>query len=150
MPKRHFEDFAVGETIRLPERHVGRAEIIAFAAEFDPQPFHLDERSAPTEMTSGLSASGWHVCALLMRMLCDGFLVESSSMGSPGIETLKWRRPVRPGDRLGGAVTVLEARASASRPEMGIVRFRSEVTNQAGETVLVMECPIFFRRGATA
>lgn len=150
MPKRHFEDFAVGETIPLPERHVGRAEIIAFAAEFDPQPFHLDERTAATELTSGLSASGWHVCALLMRMLCDGFLLQSNSMGSPGIETLKWRRPVRPGDRLRGAATVLEARASTSRPEMGIVRFRSEVTNQAGETVLVMDCPIFFRRGAAS
>lgn len=149
MPKRHFEDFAVGETIPLPGRQVSRAEIISFAAEFDPQPFHLDERAPPTDLTSGLSASGWHVCALLMRMLCDGFLVESNSMGSPGIETLKWRRPVRPGDRLSGAATVLEARASASRPEIGIVRFRSEVTNQAGETVLVMDCPIFFRRGAT-
>ena len=105
MPKRHFEDFAVGETIVLPERQVGRAEIIAFAAEFDPQPFHLDERAAATELASGLFASGWHVCALLMRMLCDGIPGRiRHAMGSPGIETLKWRRPVRPGDRLGGAV----------------------------------------------
>ena len=100
VPKRFFEDFTVGQTLPLPERQVGRAEVIAFAAEFDPQPFHLDERAAATDLTSGLFASGWHVCALLMRMLCDAYLVVPSCMGSPGIETLKWRRPVRPGDRL--------------------------------------------------
>jgi len=150
VPKRHFEDFTVGETLSLPERRIGRAEIIAFAAEFDPQPFHLDERAAPTELAGGLFASGWHVCALLMRMLCDAYLVESSCLGSPGIDTLKWRRPVRPGDRISGTSTVLDIRGSASRPELGIVRFRHEVVNQAGETVVVMENPIFFRRGAAA
>ncbi len=150
MPKRYFEDFTVGETLPLPERLVGRAEMIAFAAEFDPQPFHLDERAAATDLTGGLFASGWHVCALLMRMLCDGYLVDSACMGSPGIETLKWQRPVRPGDRLAGTSTVVELRASATRPEMGIVRFRHEVVNQVGETVLLMENPIFFRRGATS
>jgi acyl dehydratase len=150
VPKRYFEDFTVGEVLRLPERQVGRAEMIAFAAEFDPQPFHLDERAAPTDLAGGLFASGWHVCALLMRMLCDAYLVDSTCMGSPGIETLKWRRPVRPGDRLSGASTVIEIRASATRPEMGIVRFRHEVVNQAGETVVLMENPIFFRRGGGA
>ena len=85
MTKRTFEDFAVGEAIQLPERQVSRAEMIAFAAEFDPQAFHLDERAPSTDLTGGMFASGWHVCALLMRMLCDGFLVESSCMGSPGI-----------------------------------------------------------------
>lgn len=148
MPKRYFEDFTVGQTLPLPERRVERAEMIAFAAEFDPQPFHLDERTPPTELTGGLFASGWHVCALLMRMLCDAYLVDAACMGSPGIETLKWRRPVRPGDRLRGASTVLELRPSATRPEMGIVRFRHEVVNQRGETVVLMENPIFFRRGA--
>jgi len=150
VPKRYFEDFTLGQTLPLPERQVGRPEMIAFAAEFDPQPFHLDERVAATDLTSGLSASGWHVCALLMRMLCDAYLVESSCMGSPGIETLKWRRPVRPGDRLTGSSTVIELRRSAKRPEMGIVRFRHEVVNQAGETVVLMENPIFFRLGAAA
>lgn len=150
MPKRYFEDFTVGQTLALPERHVTRAEMIAFAAEFDPQPFHLDERAAATDLTGGLFASGWHVCALLMRMLCDAYLVDAACMGSPGIETLKWRRPVRPGDRLSGASTVLELRRSATRPEMGIVRFRHEVVNQTGETVVLMENPIFFRRGVGA
>ena len=148
MRKRHFEDFTVGDILVLPERQVGRSEMIAFAAEFDPQPFHLDERAAATDLAGGLFASGWHVCALLMRMLCDGYLVESACMGSPGIDSLKWRRPVRPGDRLSGTSTVIGLRASASRPELGIVRFRHEIANQAGETVVLMENPIFFRRGA--
>ncbi len=149
MAKRYFEDFAVGDALPLPERQVGRAEMIAFAAEFDPQPFHLDERAAATDLTGGLFASGWHVCALLMRMLCDGFLVESACLGAPGVETLKWRKPVRPGDRLKGTSTVLDVRPSARRPEMGIVRFRHEVVNQAGETVVWMENPIFFGRRET-
>jgi acyl dehydratase len=145
--KRHFEDFALGETLTLPERQVGRSEMIAFAAEFDPQPFHLDERAAATDLAGGLFASGWHVCALMMRMLCDAYLVESACMGSPGIDSLKWRRPVRPGDRLSGTSTVIGLRNSASRPELGIVRFRHEMVNQAGETVVLMENPIFFRVG---
>ena len=146
MPKRHFEDFSVGDVFPLPERAVVRAEIIAFATEFDPQRYHLDERTPPTELTTGLSASGWHGCAMLMRMMFDGFLGQSASMGSPGIDTLKWRRPIRPGDRLRGTSTVLEIRESRSRPTMGIVRFRHEVTNQAGDVVLWMECPIMFER----
>ena len=149
MAKRYFEDFAVGERLPLGTRHVTRAEIIAFAAEFDPQPFHLDERVAGDAMVGGLIASGWHVGAMFMNLLCGGFLVESSSMGSPGIETLKWQRPVRPGDTLTGYSIVIEARASKSRPEMGIVRFRHEVVNQAGEIVMWLENPILFgRRGA--
>lgn len=150
MAKRHFEDFSVGEALPLPARQVGRAEMIAFAAEFDPQPFHLDERSPATDLSGGLFASGWHVCALLMRMLCDAYLVDSACLGSPGIDSLKWRRPVRPGDRISGTSTVVELRTSRSRPEVGIVRFRHEVVNQAGEIVAVMENPIFFRRGAAS
>jgi len=147
---RYLEDFERGQKFGSNRLFVDRERIKSFAAEFDPQPFHLDERAAATDLTSGLFASGWHVCALLMRMLCDAYLVESSCMGSPGIETLKWRRPVRPGDRLTGSSTVIELRRSATRPEMGIVRFRHEVVNQAGETVVLMENPIFFRRGAAA
>jgi len=146
MPKHHFEDFSVGDVFPLPERAVARAEIIAFATEFDPQHYHLDERTPPTELTTGLSASGWHGCAMLMRMMFDGFLSQSASMGSPGIDTLKWRRPIRPGDRLRGTSTVLESRTSRSRPTMGIVRFRHELTNQGGDVVLWMECPILFER----
>lgn len=148
MAKRYFEDFRPGDVLALPTRQVGRAEMIAFAAEFDPQPFHLDERSPATDLAGGLFASGWHVSALFMRMICDAYLLDSTSLGSPGIDSLKWRKPVRAGDRLSGTSTVVEARASGSRPDLGVVRFRHEVVNQAGETVLLMEGPIFFRRGA--
>jgi acyl dehydratase len=144
MVQRYFEDFAVGEVLPLGSRQVTRAEIIAFAAEFDPQPFHLDERQGAESMVDGLIASGWHVAGLFMRMLCDGFLLQSSSLGSPGIETLKWQKPVRAGDMLTGKATVIEARRSKSRPEMGIVRFRSEVENQAGEVVMWLQNPILF------
>jgi acyl dehydratase len=144
MVQRYFEDFTVGEAIPLGSHQVTRAEIIAFAAEFDPQPFHLDERQGSGTMVDGLIASGWHVSGLFMRMLCDGFLLESSSLGSPGIETLKWRKPVRAGDTLTAKAAVIETRRSKSRPEMGIVRFRSEVENQAGEIVMWLQNPILF------
>ena len=143
---RYFEDFIVGATLPLGSRHVTRAEIIAFAAEFDPQPFHLDEHAGGETLLGGLIASGWHVSALFMNMLCAGFLLESSSMGSPGIDTLKWRRPVRAGDTLTGQSIVLEARPSKSRPAMGIVKFRHEVANQAGAIVMWLENPILFAR----
>jgi acyl dehydratase len=149
MAKLYFEDFVVGETLPLGSRHVTRGEIIAFAAEFDPQPFHLDERAGgEARPLSGLMASGWHVGALFMSMLCRGFLLDSSSMGSPGIESLKWRKPVRPGDTLTASSIVVETRVSNSRPEMGIVRFRHEVVNQANELVMWLDNSIMFgRRG---
>jgi len=150
MTKRYFEDFVVGERLPLGSRQVSRSEIIAFAAEFDPQPFHLDERAGDNAIIGGLMASGWHVGALFMALLCKGFLLESSSMGSPGIETMQWRKPVRPGDTLTASSTVVEARASESRPEMGIVRFRHEVINQHGDIVMWLDNAILFgRRGAS-
>jgi acyl dehydratase len=146
---RAFEDFTVGLELPLGPYRVSREELVAFAAEFDPQPFHLDEAAASRTLMGGLAASGWHTCAIFMRMICDAFLLESASMGSPGIDTLKWVKPVRPGDVLTGVSRVLEARASTSRPGMGIVRFRHEVRNGASETVMWMENPILFvRRGS--
>lgn len=146
MPKRHFEDFAVGNVLPLPERRVARGEIIAFAAEFDPQPFHLDEQAPATDLTGGLIASGWHACAVFMRLLCDGWLLDSASLGSPGIDTLKWTRPLRPEDRVSGRSTVLDRRASRSRPNVGLVRFRHELVNQSGDVIMWMENSIFFAR----
>ena len=96
-------------------------------AEFDPQPFHLDQDSAEAALTGGLIASGWHVAGLFMRLMADSMLLDSTSMGSPGIDTLKWLKPVRPGDTIAARSTVTGARASQSRPGMGIVRFRHEV-----------------------
>jgi acyl dehydratase len=144
MPSRYFEDFRTGDVISLGERTATRAEIVAFGAEFDPQPFHLDEQTQASALVGGLIASGWHVGALFMRMVCDAFLLDSSSLGSPGIETLKWQRPVRPGDTISGTSTVIEARRSQSKPDRGIVRFHHEIRNQAGDVVMWMENPIFF------
>jgi acyl dehydratase len=150
MTKRAFEDFAIGEVISLGSRTVTRAEIIAFAAQFDPQPFHLDE-AAGGGLFGGLAASGWHGCAIFMRMAVDAFVGNSTCLGSPGVETLKWRLPIRPDDVLSGTTTVLDMRVLRSRPEMGLIRFRHEITNGAGETVLWLEGPILFgRRGAAA
>lgn len=139
---RYFEDFAVGDVLSLATRRVERADIVAFAAQYDPQPYHLDERTSATELTTGLSASGWHTCAMFMRMMCDGFLLETRCMGSPGVETLKWRLPVRAGDTLSGTSTVLESRLLRSRPGVGIVRFRHEVINQNGDVAAWMDNPI--------
>jgi len=151
MPMRYFEDFTVGETLPLGSRHITRAEIISFAVEFHPHPAHLDERGAADALLPGMTASGWHTGAVFMRLLCSGFLLDSTSLGSPGIETLKWQKPVRPGDTLTASSTVVEARASKSRPDMGIVRFHHEVVNQAGETVMWLDNSILFgRRGEDA
>ena len=147
---RHFEDFYVGEVLPLSPVEVMRAEIIAFAAEFDPQPFHLDEAAAAETMLGGLAASGWHTTALFMRMLCEGWLNGCASMGSPGVDSLKWLRPVRPGDRLGGRSIVVATRTSKTRPDRGFVQFRHEVENQRGEPVMVLENPIMFARRSTA
>lgn len=136
MPKLHFEDFTPGRVMEQGPRLVTREEILAFAAEFDPQLVHLDEDAARATMLGGLSASGWHTCALGMRMIADGFIRDAASMGSPGIEEVRWQRPVRPGDRLTLRCTVLETRAMKSRPQWGLVRFRFEIFNQAGECVM--------------
>ena len=148
MALRYFEDFRPGQELPLATHTISRAEIVAFAAEFDPQPFHLDEAAAADTLLGGLAASGWHTCALFMRMLFDGWLRDCASMGSPGVDTLKWLRPVRAGDILSGRSVVLEVRASKSRPDRGFVRFRHEVTNAAGQTVLLMENPVMLGRRA--
>jgi acyl dehydratase len=146
MPKRFFEDFAAGDVFPLPSRPITGADAIAFARAFDPQPYHLDPTVAATDEIGGLIASGWHVCAEFMRMFCDGLLLDSSSLGSPGVDTLKWQQPVKPGDTLTGKTTVLETRTSRSRPDVGILRLRQEVFNQAGDRVMWMEHPLLFRR----
>ena len=146
MPMRYFEDFHAGQELPLATYIVERAEMIAFAAEFDPQPFHLDELAASDTMLGGLAASGWHSCAMFMRMLYDGWLGEAASMGSPGVDALKWLRPVRPGDVLSGRSLVLETRPSRSKPDRGFVRCRHEVVNARGELVLSMDNPIMLVR----
>lgn len=148
MPKLHFEDFATGAVAEFGPRLVTREEIVAFAAEFDPQPFHLDEEAARTSMLGGLAASGWHTCAILMRMIYDGFLHESASMGSPGVDEVRWLAPVRPGDNLTVRRTVRETRVSKSRPDVGFVMLLFEVLNQAGQCVMTLTTPLMIRRRA--
>ena len=141
---RAFEDFTVGLTIVHGSRTVSRDDIIAFATEFDPQPFHLDEAAPETGLTGGLIASGWHIAAIFMRLLTDSLLLDSTCLGSPGVETLKWAKPLRPGDTLSGRSTVTAARPSQSRPDRGIVSFRHEALNQTGDVVRWMDNAILF------
>ena len=135
----YWEDFRDGEVHEFGAAAVKPDDIVRFASEFDPQPFHVDARAAERSVFGGLVASGWHTAALAMRMMCDAYLLRSSSMGSPGVEQLKWLRPVRPGDTLRVRMTVLESRALRSKPGVGLVKSRNEVLNQHGEVVMQME-----------
>jgi acyl dehydratase len=141
-----FEDFPVGRFGTFGPRHVSREEIVAFAAEFDPQPMHLDEAAAAKTMLGGLAASGWHLCSLMMRMMFDGFIFRTASMGSPGVTEVRWLVPLRPGDEVTLEVDVEEARASRSRPEMGIVTVKSTARNAAGVALCEMTSPLMVGR----
>jgi len=128
----------VGEVIELGSVHVTEEAIIEFAERYDPQPFHVDVEAATESPFGGLIASGWHTCALYMRLLCDGMVNDSSSQGSSGMEELRWLAPVRPGDLLRAVYTVLETKRSATKPNRGTVTFRSEMLNQDDVVVLRM------------
>src|SRR5882762_681261 len=141
-----FEDFKPGHFGTFGPRRVTREEILAFAAEFDPQPMHLDEQAARRSMLKGLSGSGWHLCSVVMRMMFDGFIGRTASLGSPGVNELRWLAPLRPDDELTLDVEVAEARFSKSRPETGIVTFRSVARNASGEALCEMVSPIMVRR----
>jgi acyl dehydratase len=134
-----YEDFTEGAFLYLGAKQVTAEEIIAFASEFDAQPMHLDEAAGKATILGGLAASGWHTCAMFMRMMCDAFLLDSTSQGSPGIDHVKWKRPVLAGDRLTGRSTVLAKRLSKSKPQLGFVSMRAELFNQRGETVFELE-----------
>ena len=148
MPKLHWEDFKPGAVAIYGPRLVTREEIVAFAAEFDPQPMHLDEAAASATLLGGLGASGWHTCCLLMRMIADGFILDSSSMGGPGIDEVRWLKPLRPGTRIRIRATVLDTRASGSRPEMGLVKFLFEVIDEADATLSTLATTLMFGRRA--
>jgi acyl dehydratase len=145
-----FEDFPPGRFGSFGPRHVTREEILAFATEFDPQPMHLDEEAAKQSLLGGLSASGWHLCSIMMRMMVDGFMGHAASLGSPGVNEVRWLAPLRPGDDLMLDVDVTEARPSRSRPDTGIVTFRCTVRNAAGQALCEMVSPIMVGRRASA
>ncbi|MCL6707008.1 MaoC family dehydratase [Pseudomonas sp. R2.Fl] len=148
MARLYFEDFEPGREFPLGPKTVDAAEIVEFAAEFDPQPMHLSEEAGKASILGGLSASGWHTSSMMMRMMIDAYLLASASEGAPGIDVMEWKKPVLAGDTLAGRSTVTAARILRSRPNIGIATFRHELQNQRGETVLVSENSIMFRRRA--
>lgn len=142
----YFEDVEVGWQRETATKTVTAAEIIAFAEEFDPQYYHLDPEAAVDSMFGGLVASGWHTASMTMRLMVDSFVGKTASIGSPGFDDLRWLKPVRPGDVLRVRSTVIDKTPSQRRPEIGSVRFRTEVLNQDGEVVMSMISIGMYRR----
>lgn len=150
-PTIYYEDLAQAGRIHIPGSYeFTRERIFAFASEFDPQPFHLDDEAAVAGPFGGLVASGWHSAAVCIRLLVDGLYLASANLGSPGVDELKWPRPVRVGDRVQAVFNVLESRESSSKPDRGIVRSRVELVNQDGDVVLELTAATFFAKRAAA
>ena len=141
----HFEDMPPGTVFPLGPKRVSADEIIAFAMEDDPQPMHLDAEAGRQSILGGLAASGWHSCAMMMRMMTDSYLLRTAAEGAPGVDYVKWKKPVLAGDVLSGETRVLDSRQSQSRPGLGIVSLRHELRNQKGDTVLESENPVMIR-----
>jgi acyl dehydratase len=145
---RYFEDFKVGDVTEVGPVSVSEEEIVDFATRFDPQPFHVDPEAAKASPFGGLIASGWHTTALFMGMFVRGILLDSASLGSPGVEAIRWTAPVRPGDTLTGRVTITDVQPSETNPKRGTVFTTSEVFNQDGERVMTLKARGFFARRA--
>ncbi len=144
--KYYWEDMQAGHVRQLGSITPTREEIIAFATQFDPQPFHLDDEAAKASVFGALCASGWHTCSMAMRLMVTNFTQQAASLGSPGLENIKWLKPVLPNDTLSLQSTVLETRPMNSRPDVGLVRSLLEMYNQHGDKVLHMEGWGMFRR----
>lgn len=149
-PTIYLDDFVPGQTYGLGSRSLGRDEIVAFAREYDPQAFHLDEEAGRRSVYGGLIASGWQTSAVFMRLLVDALLSRTASMGSPGVQDLRFLRPVRPGDVLTGSLLIEEVMPSRSRPDRGSIRIRGALANQAGEDVLDMTATVIVGRRPAA
>jgi len=137
--KIYWEDFSVGDVRHFGARLVTESEIIAFAKEYDPQRFHISPEAGEQTIFKGIIASGWQTCGFMMRMMCDDFLLDSSSLGSPGLENIKWLKPVRPGDVLSLRTEVLEVRPMKSKPNTGLVHLLWNCLNQSEEIVTSMQ-----------
>lgn len=146
MGVQYLEDFVVGETVELGSHEFTSESIIAFARDWDPQPMHTDPARAAESMYGGLIASGWHTAGAYMRLLVDSLIAGTDSLGSPGIDALRWLKPVRPGDVLRARITFLEVTPSRSKPDRGILRSRGEMVNQHDEIVMTLEAVNFFAR----
>jgi acyl dehydratase len=136
---RYWEDFKLGERAELGRHTFSEQEIVAFGRQYDPQPFHIDPEKARGSAFGGLIASGWQTCAIGMRLMVDAYISQTVSLGSPGIDNIRWLKPVRPGDTVSYSRVVLESRASTTRKGVGLVKHRWEAVNQRGELVLTME-----------
>jgi acyl dehydratase len=143
--QRYFEDYVAGSVHEFGAITVAADEVIAFARRFDPQPFHTDPDAAQQSIFGGLIASGWHTAALMMRLIVENYLSQVASLGSPGVDELRWLKPVRPGDTLSVRVTTLETNCSRSKPDRGIVRSFIEVLNQHREVVMSVQAVNFLR-----
>jgi acyl dehydratase len=150
MAPRAYEDFSVGEVVEAGPHLVTAEDIKSFAARFDPQSMHLDGSAAQNTVVDGLYASGMHTICIHMRLLVDGFLRDTRSMGSPGVEEVRYLAPVRAGDSLTLRLEVTGLRASASRPDIGFMRFKSEILNQSGTPVMRMVSTLMFARREAA
>lgn len=141
----HFEDFEVGKVETYGDTQITEADILEFAREFDPLPIHVDVQAAAKSPFGGLIASGAHSCSIMMRLMCDGYMLRATSLGSPGVDEVRYLLPVRPGDRLRLRMEVVEKRRSRSRPTTGVVTARHELLNQNAEIVLEMRASVMFR-----
>jgi acyl dehydratase len=148
--KYYWEDFTPGRVFETATRTLSEEDIVRFAREYDPQSYHTDAEAARSSPFGGLIASGWQTAAVGMRLMCDGYLLETSCVGSPGLDELRWLKPVRPGDTLRLRTTVIEATPSARQANRGTVLFRWEILNQNGEVALLMVGRQLFVRRAPA
>jgi acyl dehydratase len=142
---KYFEDVQVGETMRFGRYEVTREEILEYARQFDPQPFHLDEEAARQSLYGGLIASGWHTGAMFIRMVCDGMIADNATVGAKGFDDLRWIKPVRPGDVLSVESEVRE-KIEGRRPDFGTVKIESRISNQRGEAVMSLVSLVLYRR----
>lgn len=147
---RHFEDYAAGDSYDVGPITIGEEEIVEFGKRYDPQYLHIDKERAESGPYGGLIASGWQTAATIMRLFVDHFLPDGASLGSPGVEELRWLKPVRPGDRLRAKVTVVSARTSTSKPDRGIVETRIDAFNQNDEHVATLRAVNFMKRRTRA
>ena len=134
----YFEDLEIGQKIKLGSISISKNEIISFAEKFDPQPFHTNEIKAKESIFGGLCASGWHTCSLFMRILYDGFLINSAALGSPGMDEIRWLKPLRPGETITGIGEVIKKTPSKSRPEIGSLIINYEVFNKNNELIMTL------------
>ena len=142
----YWEDFTPGQTDEIGRHTFTEQEMIEFARQFDPQPFHTDPEAAKQSFFGGLIASGWHTCAIAMRLMVQKYIGQAASAGSPGVDNIRWRAPVRPGDTITYRRVILASRPSGSKPDLGLLQTRTEASNQRGEVVMTMEGWGLFRR----